>query len=332
MCAVGVVTALAAYAHARHYVLRRREVIIDSAHLPYSEQREHLQGNGNSLECAASQELRILHFSDFHALARHRKLRTFVRGLRETNPDILIFTGDFISEDAAIPQLLGALEEFRGIPGFFVFGSNDYFKPQLRNPFSYLLRNSNENPRGAVGVGGENTEKPRLATKRLVDGLRELGFIDLTNTRAQIEVRGLCIDAVGVDDPHIDRDQYPSESELLAHEPCLRIGVVHAPYTRVLDRMADDGCSLIFSGHTHGGQVCLPGHRALVTNCDLPAHLVSGLFMWPPTGEAALKGDACVPASQTWVQVSAGLGTTPFVPLRTWCAPEAIEMTLRWDC
>ena len=51
----------------------------------------------------------------------------------------------------------------------------------------------------------------------------------------------------------------------------LTLGVTHAPYRRVLDRFTDLGADMIFAGHTHGGQVCVPGYGALVTNCDLDA-------------------------------------------------------------
>ena len=85
----------------------------------------------------------------------------------------------------------------------------------------------------------------------------------------------------------------------------LTVGVTHAPYLRVVDRMADDGIPLIFAGHTHGGQLCVPGIGALVTNCDLPDSQAKGLHR---------RGDA-------WLHVSAGLGTSPYAPVRFACPP-----------
>ena len=84
---------------------------------------------------------------------------------------------------------------------------------------------------------------------------------------------------------------------------CLRLGVTHAPYLRVLDAMADDQLDLVFAGHTHGGQLCLPGVGALVTNCDLPRSQARGLHR---------RGDM-------WLHVSAGLGTSPTAPVRFAC-------------
>ena len=109
----------------------------------------------------------------------------------------------------------------------------------------------------------------------------------------------------------------------------MKIGVTHAPYQRVLDQMVTDGAQLILAGHTHGGQLCLPGYGALVSNCDLPPAQASGLSTWPASFKAIHKGTA--PASeegQAYLHVSAGLGTSPFTPVRTACRPEATLLTL----
>ena len=74
---------------------------------------------------------------------------------------------------------------------------------------------------------------------------------------------------LGTDDPHIYRDDYALVAGNFDPRADLRLGVTHAPYLRVLDAMAADGAELILAGHTHGGQVYLPGFGTLVTNCDL---------------------------------------------------------------
>ena len=73
--------------------------------------------------------------------------------------------------------------------------------------------------------------------------------------------------------------------------------------------MAADGFDLLLAGHTHGGQVCVPGFGALVTNCGLPRSMAKGLHRWP--------------GSDAWLHVSAGLGTHPTAPVRFACRPEA---------
>jgi predicted MPP superfamily phosphohydrolase len=47
-----------------------------------------------------------------------------------------------------------------------------------------------------------------------------------------------------------------------APDVALTVGVTHAPYQRVLDAMTADGAGLVIAGHTHGGQLCLPGWGA----------------------------------------------------------------------
>ena len=101
----------------------------------------------------------------------------------------------------------------------------------------------------------------------------------------------------------------------------MRLGVAHAPYLRVLDQYAADGYDAILAGHTHGGQLCLPFNRALVTNCDLDRPARRGCSRHPA---ASAPGD---PGS-SWLHVSAGAGTSPYVPLRFCCRPEATLVTL----
>ena len=90
----------------------------------------------------------------------------------------------------------------------------------------------------------------------------------------------------------------------------------HAPEPRVLDRFAADGYDAIIAGHTHGGQVCLPGGRALTTNCDIEPVRARGLHRHPAD---SAPGDA----GSAWLHVSAGLGTNPYVRFRVACRPEA---------
>ena len=98
--------------------------------------------------------------------------------------------------------------------------------------------------------------------------------------------------------------------------PTLTVGVAHAPYQRILDSFLTHGAELILAGHTHGGQVCVPGFGALVTNCDIPRKQVSGLSTWRHGLRSA------------YLNVSAGLGTSIYAPVRFACPPEASLLTL----
>ena len=94
------------------------------------------------------------------------------------------------------------------------------------------------------------------------------------------------------------------------------IGVTHAPYQRVLNRFVELGADAVFGGHTHGGQVCLPGYGALVANCDIPLKQAKGLSTWTRDGRT-------VP-----LNVSAGCGHSIYAPARFACRPEATLLTL----
>ncbi len=131
---------------------------------------------------------------------------------------------------------------------------------------------------------------------------------------------------VGVDDPHLEYDRYAAVAGPADPTADLTVGVMHAPYQRVLDAMAADGARLLIAGHTHGGQLCVPGFGALVTNCDLDRRRASGLSRWWPGAGSAPSSAA--PPDAAYLEVSAGLGTSPFAPVRFACKPSASLLTL----
>ncbi|WP_369077430.1 metallophosphoesterase, partial [Amycolatopsis solani] len=119
--------------------------------------------------------------------------------------------------------------------------------------------------------------------------------------------------AAGGDDPHLRRDRYPDIAGPADSGAAVRIGVTHSPEPRVLDTFATDGYDLVLAGHTHGGQLRLPGYGAIVTNCDLDRSRARGASRW---------------GAHMWLHVSAGLGTSPWAPARFACPPEASLLTL----
>jgi uncharacterized protein len=250
---------------------------------------------------AGQPPLRILHLSDLHLVPGQRSKQDWVRSLRELRPDAVIVTGDFMSHVDAVPHVLDTLDPLFEVPGAFVLGSNDYYAPRPLNPARYLSGPSQLEP-----------QRPMLPWGDLVDGLTTSGWLDLGNARATMKIDGREVDVRGVDDPHISRDRYDEVAGPFDSAADLALGVTHAPYLRVLDAMAGDGADLILAGHTHGGQLCVPGVGALVTNCDLPRKQAKGLSSH---GDSALH-------------VSAGLGTSPYAPVRFACRPEATLLTL----
>ena len=254
-----------------------------------------------------SPPLRLLHVSDIHLVPRQRRKAAWVHRLGELEPDLVVSTGDNIASDDAVPTALEAQAPLLQRPGAFVLGSNDYYAPKPKNPARYLQ----------PGGGHRRITGHTLPTDDLVKAFRTAGWLDLTNQRGSLTVRGLRIDFVGVDDPHLRRDGYRRVARGHGPQTALTIGVTHAPYRRVLDAMSADGAQLLLAGHTHGGQLCLPGVGTLVTNCDLPRRQAKGVSRWP-----------VVDGPDAWLHVSAGVGTSPYTPIRFACRPEASLLTL----
>jgi predicted MPP superfamily phosphohydrolase len=260
---------------------------------------------------AGSSPLRVLHLSDLHLTPSQSKKQEWVRSLADLEPDLVVNTGDNLAHPDALPYVLDALGPLLDVPGVFVLGSNDYYSPTLRNPLKYLLSDD----------GTRNIHTPQLPWQDLKDAFSKVGWLDLTNRRDSSFVGDLQIAWAGVDDPHLEYDDLGMVAGLADASADLRVAVAHAPYLRVLDQFAADGYEAIFAGHTHGGQVCLPLHGALVTNCDLEPARVKGLHRHPAASSPGDPGSA-------WLHVSAGLGTSPYAPIRVACRPEATLLTV----
>jgi uncharacterized protein len=249
--------------------------------------------------------LRVLHITDLHLTPNQRRKREWVRALAGLEPDFVIDTGDNMAHLEAVPAVLDALGPLLERPGAFVMGSNDYYVPTPKNPARYLKKDSEV-----------ELNKDMLPWEDLRDGFVDAGWVDLNNARGRIKADHREIELVGTDDPHIGRDRYADVAGPPDASADLAIAVTHAPYRRILDPMVADGFPLVFAGHTHGGQLCIPGFGALVTNCDLPRQQAKGLSRWSSAGRTS------------WLHVSAGLGTSPYAPVRFACPPEATLLTL----
>ena len=252
-----------------------------------------------------SEPIRVLHLSDLHLLNRHRRRAAWVRALTRHRPDLVVSTGDHWSSAGALELLtstFGALSA-DGTPAVFVAGNNDRFQPRPPSPLGYLRDR-----------GGPVRRRPDLPWGALVAALEGVGWTDLTSRRLTVRVAGRPLTLTGTDDAHLRRDRYASVAGAVEG---LGLGVTHTPARRLLQRFSADGHALVLAGHTHGGQLRLPGVGALVTNCDLDRSRARGLSRLDPAGETG-----------GWLHVSAGLGTSPYAPVRLCCRPEATLLSL----
>jgi predicted MPP superfamily phosphohydrolase len=251
-----------------------------------------------------SRALTVLHIGDLHIAPWQKRKLAWIAKLDELSPDLVVNTGDNLGHRSSIGPTLTALKPLLERTGAFVNGSNDYHAPELRNPLTYL---------GGPSKAGHGE---KLETSRLVGGFTSAGWLDLNNRQGRAVINGVSINFVGVDDAHDGLDDLSSIPDDLASGADLVIGVSHAPYLRVIDAMGAAGVDLLFAGHTHGGQVCIPGFGALVTNCDLPRKNAKGISSWDVGGKTLI------------LNVVAGLGHSIFAPIRFACRPEVRLLTL----
>ena len=224
---------------------------------------------------AAFEGLRLLHLTDLHLRRASGVVDQLLMLVEDLDPDLVCLTGDYAYTALSLAD---AERLFRGLalrPAVAaVFGNTDY----------------------RDGI----TRETREHWAQLVPFL--------TNTATALERGGARLWLAGVDDPHLQRDDVGAALACVpADEPAILLA--HSP--EVIESPIPAQVRLILSGHTHGGQICLPSGRALYQNMRLPMAMASGLHAW---GGATLY-------------VSRGVGATR-MPLRFGCLPEVTLFTL----
>jgi uncharacterized protein len=249
-----------------------------------------------------SRPLRVLHVSDLHITPGQRRKQAWIRRLAELRPDFVINTGDNLSALDAVPAVLHSLEPLFAFPGAFVPGNNDYYAPRPKSPARYFKPGR---PKSASGIP--------LPWPQLASAMVHRGWLDLTHARAVAVTSDQRIALAGTDDPYLRRDRYELVAGPAEPDAAVRIGVLHSPEPRLLKAFAHDGYDLVLAGHTHGGQVRIPFGPAIVTNCGIERTRARWLHKWD---------------DHMYFHVCAGLGTSPYSPIRFCCRPEASLLTL----
>ncbi len=221
--------------------------------------------------------LRLAVLSDIHAAWPHmtpRRIARIVDRLLALEPDLVLLPGDFACTETvgvwpvAIEEAVAPLRPLaRQGRAFAVLGNHDW------------------------DYGGE----------RVAAALEAVGVRVLRNEAEPVFLGGRPLWLAGVDDPVTGRhDLDAALAEAPADEPVVLLS--HMPDVH---REAPPAVRLVVAGHTHGGQVCLPGFGPLVTLSRLPRHQAHGLH------ESAGRR----------LFVTAGVGTTG-LPIRFARPPE----------
>ena len=209
----------------------------------------------------------VLQISDLHMTPGQRRKQAWVRDLARLKPDLVIDTGDNLAHVDAVPAVLSALEPLLDRPGAFVFGSNDFTSPKFKNPARYLLPDD----------GGRTHGNP-LPWRDLRDGLDQSRMgrphecpDDRSKwTGEQSSLSGWTTRTSG--GTEYDDVAGPASSSADVTIGVTALAVPPDPRPDVSRRNPPD-----LAGHTHGGQLRIPGYGALVSNCDLDPKLARGL-------------------------------------------------------
>jgi len=183
---------------------------------------------------AVFEGFRLLQITDLHIDINPEMPDALVDCIRDIEYDVCVLTGDYRANTA---------------------GDYNATLKGMERVCSHIKK-------PAYGVLGNHD------TIRMVPGLEEMGIRILLNESTAIEREGTVIYLAGIDDPHyyladnmekaIDGIPYDAVSILLSHSPELYKHAAHADI------------NLMLCGHTHGGQICLPGGVPLITNARCP--------------------------------------------------------------
>ncbi len=237
--------------------------------------------------------LRVLHLSDTHFTGASKKLDRFFDKLVSIPCDLVALTGDLVDCEEGIPEAVKNLAKLKPAFGIYVvYGNHDYYDYNL---IDSLIHN----------FPGQKQPRKRIPVDLLQEELEKHGIRVLRNETAEILCDQVPLLVHGLDDPITGCANI--RLTMANFDP----GKINILLTHTIDVFLDVGeneIDLSFSGHSHGGQICLPVIGPLHTHTMLGRAYASGICY--------LHGAVC--------SISRGLGTTRYLPMRLLAPPEAI--------
>jgi predicted MPP superfamily phosphohydrolase len=194
--------------------------------------------------------LRLLHVSDIHVertSPRERELNALIESLQ---PDIVVFTGDFVN---------------------ISYTHNQETKADIRA----IIREWNA-PLGVYCVPGTPVVEPLTRVMEFVEGLENLTF--LANRWVTVETPNGALHILGMITTHDLKTDREALARLMrsAPEGGLKLLLAHSP--DIAPEAAGAGIDLYLCGHTHGGQIRIPVFGALLTSSQLGKRFEMGRY------------------------------------------------------
>ena len=230
---------------------------------------------------------RIVQISDLHNAEFGSENELLLNNIRLLQPDIIVLTGDLIDSyhtDVDI-SLAFVRQAVQIAPTYYVFGNHE-----VRIPDAYRRLKAGMEDAGVVIL------EESILLKRDSEVLTLVGVPDPSALGVDSQAYTKAIDSL-LEERISDRSHY---SVLLCHRP------------EVFDAFVENGVDLVFTGHTHGGQIRLP--------------LIGAVFA-PDQGLFPAYDAGIFTKEDTTMIISRGLGNSSF-PFRVDCPPEIVVATL----
>jgi hypothetical protein len=228
---------------------------------------------------ASAADLTLVHLSDLHLRALGSRERRAIELVNASRPDLILISGDLTGggcRPADLQSFLGALRSRHG--KFLVWGNHDYGR---------------DAPAESWGPAA----------------VRRGGFTLLRNDSRSIDVPGARLRVAGIDDPVTGRDNLRAAMRRVARrDVCILLS--HSP--EIVGRLGNWDVDLVLAGHTHGGQIRMPGLGPL----------------WVPFGTRDYVEGWFTVQGNARLHVSRGVGWS-YLPARFLCRPRIDVITLR---
>lgn len=232
--------------------------------------------------------LRILHISDSHLSAPEKSKVEFLKRVTDADYDLVLITGDIYENYSGVQYTQDILSRQPRLGAYAVLGNHDYFDYKIFNKTFGRLHRRFRHP------------AQRRDVDPMIEALTEAGITVLRNSSVTMPEEKLHL--IGLDYPGTTQEHLINLANEVPSD-FLKLAILHLP--RRLHQLPTAGIDVAFAGHTHGGQIRLPGFGALITDSELARHEASGVVQ---------RGD-------TMIHVSRGLSADPRTNFRLFCPP-----------